>query len=91
MTSARCSAIIEAMNNEVAGAAASATAIIPCVLMLFVIALLIASVVMWFIALIHAATSKMENQAVWLLVIILGGPIGALVYFIARPAKSGRV
>lgn len=64
-------------------------AIIPCVLMLLLILFAIGVFAMWLAALIHAAMNKMENQAVWLLVIILGGPIGAVVYFIARPFKSG--
>jgi type II secretory pathway component PulK len=77
------------MNDQAAGAVANGAALIPCILMVLLIALMIAAVVMWFVALIHAAISKMENQAIWLLVIILGGPIGALVYFIARPFKAG--
>jgi Phospholipase_D-nuclease N-terminal len=67
-----------------------AIALIPCVVMLLLILLLIAMVVLWFVALIHVAVSKMENQAVWVLVIILGGPIGALVYLIAGPYRQGR-
>lgn len=66
-----------------------ALAIIPCILMLLMIVFLIGLVAVWIAALVHAAMNKMENQAVWLLVIILGGPIGAVVYFIARPFKRG--
>ncbi len=65
-----------------------ALALIPCVLMLFLVLVGLALSVLWLIALVHAAIHRMENQAVWLLVIILGGPIGAVAYFIARPYKS---
>tara|TARA_R110002111_G_scaffold174151_2_gene239676 strand:- start:384 stop:611 length:228 start_codon:yes stop_codon:yes gene_type:complete len=65
-----------------------AFALIPCILFIGMILFLIAIFVIWLLALIHAAMSgKMENQAVWILVIILGGPIGAVAYFIARPYK----
>lgn len=73
--------MISVMNGS------DALAIIPCILMLLVILFMICLVVAWIAALVHAAMNKMENQAVWLLVIILGGPIGAVVYFIARPFK----
>lgn len=71
------------MNGE------EAFAILPCILFLGMIFFLVAIFVVWVLALIHAAMSKkLENQAVWLLVIILGGPIGAIAYFIARPFKQ---
>jgi hypothetical protein len=55
--------------------------------MLFMVLFGIGLFVVWLIALIHAAMNKMDNQAVWLLVVILGGPIGAVAYFIAKPYK----
>lgn len=73
------------MNGQDAASA------LPCFIgLLFAIisvAISIAIITVWLWALIHAATNKMENQAVWILVIILGGPIGAVAYFIARPYK----
>lgn len=81
MTPARNLGMILAMNGS------DAIAILPCVFMLLLIVFLIGLVAVWIAALIHAAMNKMENQAVWLLVIILGGPIGAVVYFIAKPFK----
>lgn len=69
-----------------------AAAAVPCFIMLILIVLgvtfSITVVVTWVWALIHAATHQMDNQAVWLLVIILGGPIGAVAYFIAKPYKG---
>lgn len=56
--------------------------------MVGMILVMLASVVTMFVALIHAATSRIENQAIWILVIILGGPLGGLAYFIAKPYKS---
>ncbi len=81
MTQAAALGIIPPMSGQ------DAFAIIPCILFLLVIFFGIGLFAVWVVALIHAAMSKMENQAVWILVIILGGPIGAVVYFIARPFK----
>jgi Phospholipase_D-nuclease N-terminal len=82
MTPRSSLSMITTMNGQ------DAFAIIPCVFFLLAILFGIGLFAVWVLALIHAAMSKMENQAVWILVIILGGPIGAVVYFIARPFKS---
>ncbi len=58
-----------------------------CMFFLIAIAIAIGVLVFFIYSLVHAATHKMENQAVWILVIILGGPIGAIVYFIAKPYR----
>ena len=76
--------IMNGMNGQ------DAAVLIPCVLMLLMILFLIAIVVVWFIALIHAAVSNIESKPVWILVILIGGPIGAVAYFIARPFSKGR-
>jgi hypothetical protein len=73
--------IIYRMNGQ------DAVALIPCIFLLIMSLVGIGIFILWILSLIHAATHKMENQAVWILVIILGGPLGSLVYFIAGPYR----
>ncbi len=41
----------------------------------------ILSTVFWFMMIIHAAKHNIENKTVWVIVIVLTGIIGALIYY----------
>lgn len=39
--------------------------------------------IFWLWMLIHAISHNIENKAIWILIILVTGPIGALIYYIA--------
>lgn len=41
----------------------------------------IASTVFWIMMLIHAATHEVENKAMWIIVLVFTGIIGAIIYY----------
>ncbi len=41
----------------------------------------IAATVFWIMMLIHAATHEVENKAMWIILMVLTGIIGALIYY----------
>ncbi len=63
------------------------------VFMLFIVALSIASIVFWIIMLVDCVQrnfKKSDERIIWILVIVLAGAIGALVYYfvVKRKAKK---
>ena len=77
------------MNNGADAAGGIIVLLFSCLFVLIPIVLVLGMLALMIYGIVHVATHKMENQAVWVLVIILGGPIGVLVYFLAKPYRSG--
>ncbi len=76
------------MNGQDPSAAFS---LIPCFILLVFALIGIGILIFWLYSLIHAATHNMDNQAVWILVIALVGPLGSLAYFIAGPYRPAQI
>jgi hypothetical protein len=47
----------------------------------------IASTIFWIMMLIHAATHEVENKAMWIIVLVFTGIIGALIYYFVVKRK----
>lgn len=63
---------------------------------ILMIVLVIVAIIFWLTMFIHAITHHtIENRAIWIIVLIITGPIGGLVYYflIERPfaAKSAKI
>lgn len=56
----------------------------------FVASIIFVTTVFWILMLIHAASKEIENKALWLIIILFLGFIGAVVYYFAikRPADK---
>lgn len=50
---------------------------------LLIVAICIASVVFWIVMLVHAISKPIESKALWILILLLTGIIGAIVYYFA--------
>ncbi|MFC1747829.1 PLDc N-terminal domain-containing protein [Pseudomonadota bacterium] len=61
----------------------------------FIVVVLILSIVgfiIWLMMIIHAASKPIENKAMWIIIMILIGPIGAIIYYfvVKRNFKEGQ-
>ncbi|MEZ6189684.1 MAG: PLDc N-terminal domain-containing protein [Phycisphaerales bacterium] len=77
------------MNNGADAAGGIIVLLFSCLFFLLPIVLVLGMLALMVYGIVHVATHKMENQAVWVLVVVLGGPIGLIAYFIAKPYRSG--
>lgn len=50
---------------------------------LLIVAICIASLVFWIVMLVHAISKPIESKALWILILLLTGIIGAIVYYFA--------
>lgn len=50
------------------------------IFVLFIIGLSLAGFIFWLLMLVHAARSDIKDKALWILIIVLGQLIGAIVY-----------
>jgi len=57
--------------------------------LLFVLAAVVGilAAIFWLVMLIHAATKPIENKAVWIIVMVLTGIVGAIIYYFAVKRK----
>ena len=60
-------------------------------LILLFVAVILLSLIFWLWMLVHAIRNPISNKAVWLLLLLLTGIIGAIVYFFAVKRKFGKV
>jgi len=60
---------------------------LPAILLLFFFLLGFAAMIFWLVMLIHAAHKPIENRVMWLILLVLIGPIGALIYYFAVKRK----
>ena len=60
----------------------------PCCFFLMLILGLIALVIAWLITIIYACSGTYDSKPTWILIVILGGPLGALAYWIATPKSK---
>ena len=77
------------MNNGADAAGGIIVLLFSCLIFVIPIVLVLGMLALMVYGIVHVATHKMENQAVWVLVVVLGGPIGLIAYFIAKPYRSG--
>lgn len=56
-------------------------------LLAVVLILAIAAGIFWILMLVHAASHEMENKAVWIILIVFTGIIGALIYYFVVKRK----
>jgi len=50
-------------------------------LILFIVFIVFASIIFWILMLIHAITKPIKTKAVWILILLLFGIIGAIIYY----------
>jgi hypothetical protein len=55
--------------------------------LLFIFVLAILAIIFWIMMLVHAASKPIENKAMWIIIIVIFGIIGALVYYFAVKRK----
>jgi TctA family transporter len=70
-----------------------AAGLIPLLFILFMAAVVIASLVLWIWMLVDCATKESgqgNDKIIWILVIVLTGVIGALIYLFARRPQRKR-
>ena len=69
--------------------AAAAGVVLSVILLLFSLAAL----ALWFVALVHCISKKHDkDRMLWVIVVLFGGPIGALLYwFMGRPKMPPRM
>lgn len=60
-------------------------------LMAFMIILGIVGFIIWLLMIIHAASKPIPNKAMWIIIMVLLGPIGAIIYYfvVKRRFKEG--
>ena len=52
--------------------------------------MMVVSTVFWILMIVHAATKPVENKVIWIVIMILTGIIGALVYYFAVKRKFNK-
>jgi hypothetical protein len=57
---------------------------------IFFFILFLASVVFWIAMLVHAVSKPITSKAVWILILLLTGIIGAIVYYFAVKKEFGK-
>jgi hypothetical protein len=58
--------------------------------MVALIALGLAAFVFWLMMLIHAASKPIENKGMWIVLLVLTGIIGAIIYYFAVKRKFNK-
>ncbi len=53
------------------------------ILFFLIVVAVVATTIFWILMLVHAATKEVENKALWLIIIVFLGFIGAIVYYFA--------
>ena len=48
---------------------------------IFIVVVGIAATVFWIMMIVHAASHQIENKAIWIILMVLTGIIGAIVYY----------
>ena len=51
------------------------------VVMIIVALISLAGTIFWVLMIIHAASKPIENRALWIIVMVFTGPVGALIYY----------
>lgn len=57
---------------------------------LVIFALVICSTVFWIMMIVHAAKHEVENKAMWIILIVFTGIIGALIYYFVVKRKFSK-
>lgn len=57
-------------------------------LMIFVFVVGILATIFWIMMLVHAATKPIENRAVWIIVLVFTGILGAIIYYFVVKRKT---
>lgn len=57
---------------------------------IFFFVLILASIVFWIAMLVHAVSKPIESKALWILILLLTGILGAIVYYFAIKRDFGK-
>ncbi len=60
------------------------------VFFLVVAAILIWAMVFWIMMIVHVARHEVQNKAVWIILMVLTGIVGALIYYFVVKRKFGK-